>query len=212
MSDHQDYNETTAAVDSILAMSGAISIFDPLDTTSTSTSHPLPSPSPLHFGATSGESSDEETREFILKHDPFVPVKASSSGTPRVNLRKTPRIRNAPKCTYKFKKGKRKGDICEAFCKLGEGFCGKHKSTEGKKPSDMDLEPFALEVRFRRLKISRKYELIQKDKRSVLLRDGKRILKVRLPNYLKPIPKTGSYLILQRTGKGELSKGIWKCV
>jgi hypothetical protein len=206
MSDHQDCFETSAAVDSILEK--AMSIFDPLDAPSTSSSQPLPTPSPLQFGPSSGESSDEETRAFLLKYDPFVPTKPSSSATPSIKLRKTPRIKNAPKCTYKYKRGQKKGELCDVFCKLGEPFCGKHKPAEKKQP-DFDLETFALKVKLRRLKVSKKYKLIHFKEQNIFLEDSKRILKVRLPEYLKPIPKTGSYLIFKLTGKDKLAKKTW---
>lgn len=206
-----DSSETSAAVDSILAVTNMKSIFDPPDAPPASTSVVL-SPSPLRFGPTREESSDEEARLFILKHDPYVPKTTSSSSTPKIALRKTPRLKNAPKCTHQFKRGPKKGEMCEVFCRIGEMFCGKHKPTEKKQPASFDFETVAQEGKFRRLKVSKKYKLLQIKERRVILENNGRILKVRLPGYLKPIPKTGSHLIFQRACKGEPAKAMWECV
>lgn len=214
-----DTSEIFAAVDSILTENKVKSIFDPPDAPSTSYSTVL-SPSPLRFEPPTAESSDEEARHFILKHDPFVPKSTSaSSSTPRIKLKKTPRVKNAPKCTHQFKRGPKKGEICAVFCKIGEEFCAKHKPTEKHKPAEkntpapsFDFETIAQKGKFRRLKVSKKYKLLQIKERNVILENSGRILKVRLPGYLKPIPKTGSYLIFQKVGKGEPAKAMWECV
>jgi hypothetical protein len=207
-----DSSETSAAVDSILTEKKVKSIFDPPDERSTSDSTVLP-PSPLRFGPQTAESSDEEARNFILKYDPFLPKTTTSSIMPRIKLRKTPRLKNAPTCTHQFKRGPKKGEICAIFCKIGEEFCAKHKPAEKKPPpSSFDFETIAQKGKFWRLKVSKKYKLLQIKERKVILENSGTILKVRLPGYLKPIPKTGSYLIFQKTGEDGPAKAMWECV
>lgn len=211
-----DSSELAAAVDSIMTENTVKSIFDPVE--------PLPdsprtrlTPSPLHFESkTSGlrdESSDEETRLFILKHDGFVPKTSASNSTPRVQLRKTPRLKNAPTCTHLFKKGLKKGETCGNFCKLGEKFCTRHKVAQKKPPEQtFNFETMAVKSKYERLKVSKKYKLLQYVERTVILENGGKILKVRLPKCLTPIPKTGSYLKFEKMGQGLHSKPTWECV
>lgn len=203
-----DTSELTAAVDSILPNNTAESTFDPIDasTRKASLSSPLrfETPNPV------AESSDEETRIFIQKYDGFVP---KSSSTPRVKLRKTPRVRNAPTCTHLFKKGSKKGETCGAFTKMGELFCTRHRLGD-KTPNaiNYDFEHIAVKAKFYRLKVSKKYKLIQYKEPTAILEDRGRLLKVRLPKLLRPIPKTGSYLKFEKTGQGRQAKVMWECV
>lgn len=202
-----DSSELAAAVDSILTNNTVKSIFDPVE------------PSPLHLAESKtpdlrDESSDEETRRFILKHDGFVPKTSASNGTPRVQLRKTPRLKNAPTCTHLFKKGLKKGETCGNFCKLGDTFCTRHKVAQNKPPPlhTFNFETMAVKSKFERLKVSKKYKLLQYVERTVILENGGKILKVRLPKCLNPIPKTGSYLKFVKMGQGSRSKPTWECV
>ena len=191
----EESTELTAAVDSIT---------DAPSTSKPSTVRSAPE-----------ESSDEETRVFILKNDGFKPKPSSVSGTPRVRLRKTPRLRNAPQCSHRFKKGTRKGEICGALCRLGDDLCAKHqrKDKDVKPPPSQtsDFEAMATKVKFRRLKVSKQYQLLKSNGPTAILSDCGRVLKVRLPNCLMPIPKTGSLLKFETTGQGN-KRPMWGCV
>lgn len=92
-------------------------------------------------------------------------------------------------------------------------FCAKHKPAQKTSPANsFDFETIALEGKFHRLKVSKKYKLLQIKEHRVILENCGRILKVRLPGYLKPIPKTGSYLLFKKTGKGGAAIAMWECI
>ena len=184
------------------------SLFDP-PTEAPASPHLIAPLSPLRFGPTpEPESSDEETRAFILKNDGFVP---KPSKTPRVALRKTPRLKNAPTCVHTFKRGHRKGEVCGALCKIGDELCSRHKTVE--KPSaSIDYESIAVKQSFKRLKVSKKYKLLKAlDGYSVIFECEGRILRVRLPKeLLLSIPKTGCNLKFERGTSGSRPKGMWE--
>lgn len=158
------------------------------------------------------ESSDEEVRRFILKYDGFNRNTAASSSTPRVKFKKTPRIINAPKCKHIYKKGSKRGEVCGVYCKLGDDYCGRHKSDKQRPPkSTFGLENIAVKVKFNRLKVSKRYRLVQNLQSNVILENNGRILKVRLPIKLKPVPKIGSFLKFQKIGQGMRPRVKWEC-
>lgn len=199
-------SELAAAVESIMPTNAVNSIFDPIDAATTSPS-PIPQP-------TVDESSDEETRIFILKHDGFVPKSSSQSNTPRIKLKKTPRLRNVPKCNYLLKRGKRKGEVCGIMCRLGDQFCAKHTVKEKKSPAaGFNFETIAVNKKLRNLRISQKYYLLRSQEPTAIFESSGRILKVRLPKSLMPIPKPGSCLKFVKTEEGKKKyKAVWECV
>lgn len=183
------------------------SIFDPLDATPTPPRQ-ICTPSPLMFESSKGdESSDDEVRKLILKHDGFI---QSKKGTPRVTFRKGPRVKNAPTCSYKLKKGPKKGESCGNYCRIGENICPRHK-TANKLPS-FDFSTIAVKYNFNRLKVSKSYKLLQSFDMSAIFVGSSKIIKVRLPKHLLPIPNIGSFLKFVKQSGGARPKAMWECV
>lgn len=211
-----DTNELATAVYSITP---GKSIFDPVDLPPITPHQTDIAPSsPCFEPSTKDESSDEDTRHFILKNDGFVPK--SESSTPRVKLRKTPRLKNAPTCDHSFKKGPKKGQTCGNYCRIGEAVCARHKKTikqvhqvtEKLSPGcNFDLTPLAVKTNFKRLKTSKKYKLLKHMEPNVILECKGHIIKVRLPMTLMPIPKTGSYLKFEKASNGSRPMAVWEC-
>ena len=147
-------------------------------------------------------SSDEENRAFIRKYDMFNPQKV----TEKVDSFKVLKLKNVPYCTYKLKRGLRKGHLCNDHSELADGLCRTHRR--------LSIIRIAKKVHFNRLKKTKIYHLVKcldREEPIVILKDGDNFIRVRLPRSLKPIPRPKmNYLAFSRCLPEGRKFALWK--
>lgn len=140
------------------------------------------------------DSSDEENRQWIRKHDGF------NSG------RNYPRLRNV--CSYIFQKGKRRGERCLKRTVTSDGVCAMHKP---KPRGDHKKVSHARKIKFMRLKKHLSYLLLRIvgcDQPIVELWNEEKI-QVRLPRSLKPVPAPLTHCLMFSSNEGKFT-AYWK--